>query len=145
MKPIVTWVVIANTRNVSVLVNRGPGTGLELLDGVGWQSAEAEDPRDRAGSSHSIAGHSSDSVEQSDPQQKVDKAFAGQVVQHLGQALSSGLYDRLIVSAGPHMLGLLREHYDTRLRAALIGEVAKDLTDQSTEAVMAHIEDIIAP
>ena len=144
MKPIVTWILLANTRVASVLVNRGPGKGLAVLDGVAVRSEEAADPRDKAGVGHSIAGHGVSAVEQANPQNKVDAEFARRVADQMSGALDTNKFDRLIVVAGPHMLGLLRVSFDDALKATLVGEIDKDLSGQSVDAVASHIEGIIA-
>ena len=144
MKPIVTWILLANTPEASVLVNRGPGKGLAVLDGVTFRSEEAADPRDKAGVGHSIAGHSVSAVEQANPQNKVDAEFARKLADLLSGRLGANQFDRLIVVAGPHMLGCLRASFDDALKAALVGEIDKDLSGQSADAVASHIEGIIA-
>ena len=50
----------------------------------------------------------------------------------------------MIVAAGPHMLGLLRDVLGAPLRAVLIGEIDKDFTHQSTDALLAKVNTIIA-
>ncbi len=144
MKPIVTWILLANARDASVLVNRGPGKGLTVLDGVTFRSEEATGPRDRAGVGHSIAGHGVSAVEQTNPQDKIDTEFAHHLAEQMSSALAKHKFDRLIVIAGPHMLGLLRVSFDEALAAVVIGEIDKDLSRQTPDAVASHIEGIIA-
>ena len=144
MKPVVTWILLANTRQVSVMVNRGPGKGLAQLNGKSLTSQEADLPRDKAGVSHSIGGPGVSAVEQADPQHKIDAAFAKSVAQWLSKERAAKEFDRLIVVAGPHMLGLLRAALSSDVQAVLIAEIAKDLSGQSVEAVTSHIDDFIA-
>ncbi|NNE82125.1 MAG: host attachment protein [Silicimonas sp.] len=145
MKPIVTWVLVANTRNVSVYENRGPGKGLVELSDMKFRPVKADLPRDKAGVGHSIAGHGLSAVEQSDPQEKLDARFARDVAAEISLALGNHKFNRLIVAAGPHMLGLLRGALDEPVKAALIGEIDKDLSNQTAEAVARHIEQFIVP
>lgn len=144
MKPIVTWVVVANTRKVSIYENRGPGRGITELRGLDLRPDEVDLPRDKAGVGHSIAGHGVAAVAQSDPQAKADARFARDISAQMSSALAHRKFDRLIVAAGPHMLGLLRDALDEPLRAVVIGEIDKDLTDQTADAVAGHLEGIIA-
>lgn len=144
MKPVITWVLLANTRSARILVNRGSGKGLAMLNEVNWQSRSATNPRDKAGVGHSIAGHGVAAVEQIDPQRKLDLQFALDVSRHLSKAIAAKELDRLIVVAGPHMLGLLRASFDDTTKAALIGEIDKDLTGQPVEAVISHIDKFVA-
>ena len=144
MKPIVTWVVLANAREVSVLVNRGPGKGLVPVSGKGWSSEDADSPRDKAGVGHSIAGHGVSAVDQADPQAMINARFAEDVSQHLLKALTSKEFDRLIIVAAPRMLGLLRASLDHVVQAVVIGEIDKDLSDQPVDAITSHIGEFIA-
>ena len=144
MKPIVTWVLVANTQNANVLENRGPGRGLSQVSGLGMHPDRAELPRDRAGVGHSIGGPGVSAVEHADPQGKVDAAFAREVAGQMSGALAANRFDRLIVAAGPEMLGLLRNSFDTAVQSVVIGEIDKDLSNQDAKEVASHIEDVIA-
>lgn len=144
MKPTVTWIVLANARVVRVLANRGPGKGIVALSGMTWTAEDAKEPRDHAGVGHSIAGPGVAAVEQSDLHLQAETRFAREVCAKLAEALDKSEYDRLVIFAGPHMLGLLRAHLDDRVRQVTIGEVPKDLSAQSLEAVHAHLGEVLA-
>lgn len=144
MKPVVTWIVLANSRMARVLVNRGPGKGVEVVPGREWTAPPVATPRDRAGMGHSIAGPGVAAVSESDARHSHDQTFAREIVHDLQKARRARQFDRLVLSAGPHMLGLLRPQLDAPLRAMLVGEIAKDLTAQSIESVEAHVGDLIA-
>ena len=144
MKPIVTWIVLANSRMAKGCENRGPGKGLVALEDRHWHAAAVSEPRDKAGRGHSIAGPGVAAVEQTDPQLQSDIGFAREVSDHLLHDFSAKGFDRLIIVAGPHMLGLLRAHLDDRLQAVTVGEIAKDLTAQPPAALEGHIGEVIA-
>lgn len=144
MKPIVTWVVLGNARDAKVLANSGPGKGLSEVNGAVWQADEANEARDRAGMGHSIGGPGVSAVDKVDQQLKSETEFAKTLAQHLSKAFDEKQFQRLIIVAGPHMLGLLRAALDPALSAALVGEVAKDLSAQPNEAIEAKIGEIIA-
>ncbi len=144
MTPIVTWVLVANTRNASVLDNRGPGKGLSRVEGASFQSEQADLPRDKVGVGHSIAGYKVSAVERRNPQAKIDAEFARELSDALSRARAAGKFDRLVVAAGPHMLGLLRAAFDESLRSVLVGELAKDLSSQSPEGVASRVQGFIA-
>ena len=130
MKPIVNWIFLANARLAKVCENRGPGKGLVALNDKRWQAEAVPERRDKAGRGHSIAGPGKPAVEQADLQLQSDIRFARELSDHLMHAFSAKQFDRLIIVAGPHMLGLLRTHLDARLKAVTVGEIAKDLTAQ---------------
>ena len=71
----------------------------------------------------------------------VDKAgFAAGVAKILNAQVAAGKISKLIVIAAPKTLGELRKHFDKKLEAHLVGEIAKDLTGSST----ADIEKTVA-
>lgn len=144
MKPIVTWIVLANTREVRVLANKGPGKGLSALAGKCWQAEGADIPRDKAGVGHSIAGPGISAVDTSDPQRQSDMRFAQDVSLQLSHSFDAKEFDRLVLVAGPHMLGLLRAALHDRLKAVITNEIAKDLTAQPMDALEVHLGEVIA-
>ena len=144
MKAIVNWVVLANARTAEVFENRGPGKGLVEKSDICWHSESPAAPRDKAGRGHNIAGPGIAAVERADPQHQSDIRFAKDISNHLLKAHSDKAFDRLIIVAGPHMLGLLRACMDERLKMATVAEIAKDLSAQPTEAIETHIGEFIA-
>lgn len=144
MKPVVTWVLLANARTARVLEHRGLGKGLTALAGQTWSADAPRAPRDKAGVGHSIAGPGIAAVAQSDLQKLNDASFAKTLVGHLSRARQDAKFDRLILIAGPHMLGLLRQDLDASLRAVLSGEISKDLSNQTLADVETHLGELIA-
>lgn len=144
MKPVVTWVVLANTRTAKVLAHHGPGKGLTPVRGKTWNAPDASLPRDKAGVGHSIGGPAVSAVAQTHPQNLVDMRFAKDVVGHMSKAHLEKQFDRLILLAGPHMLGLLRANLDAALRAVLLGEIPKDLSNQPLSDVENQLGELIA-
>ncbi|MGB7242645.1 MAG: host attachment protein [Sulfitobacter sp.] len=144
MKPIVTWVILANARIIRVLSHQGPGKGLAAMADKCWHATEASRPRDKAGMGHSIAGPGVAAVEQTDAKLINDTRFAKEVMAHLSQAYVAKAFDRLILISGPHMLGLMRAEMDAPLHKPLVGEIPKDLSAQSLAQVEAHLGELIA-
>lgn len=144
MKPVVTWIVLANARRAYVVANRGPGKGLAAVEGNLWHAEPASEHADRAGVGHSIAGPGVTAVEQGDSQHYADTKFAKEIVAHLAKALSRQRFDRLVIVAGPHMLGLMRDALTGPLNDVLIAEVSKDLSALPIERLETHLGDVIA-
>ena len=144
MKPVVTWIVLANARSAKVIAHHGPGKGLTPVRDQTWTAPEPSLPQDKAGVGHSIAGPGVAAVEQTDLQEINDVRFAKTVVEQVAKAHLGKQFDRLILIAGPHMLGLLRASLDTSLRAVLLGELPKDLSNQPLKSVEDHLGALIA-
>lgn len=144
MKPKITWVIIGNARKIRVLAHQGPGNGLIAVADQQWHAPKITESKDRAGVVHSSAGPGIAAVQQTNSKLVHDTRFAKEAVSHLSAAYLSRKFDRLIVVAGPHMLGLIRENLDAPLRAVLIGEIPKDLSAQSLTDIETHLGELMA-
>ncbi|WP_299692140.1 host attachment protein [uncultured Tateyamaria sp.] len=144
MKPIVTWVVVANTRAARVYAHLGPGKGLAAVNDQNWRAPEVSMPRDKAGVGHSISGPAVSAVSQTDPQELADTRFAKRIAEDLAKARHGKTFDRLILISGPHMMGLLRAHLDGSLSAVLIGEIPKDLSAQPLREIESQLGALLA-
>lgn len=135
MKPLKTWILFANARAMHVLCLDGPGKALTTVANKRWQAEPAVEFSDRAGMGHSARGSGVSAVDQGDPQQHADEKFAKKVVAALLEDLKGADYARLVVVAGPHMLGLLRKAMPDEMRAVLVAEIDKDLSAASMDTV----------
>ena len=144
MKPIVTWVVLVDARNASVVVNRGPGKGIAVLEDKAWSAEPAIGFSSEPGVGHSSAGPGISAVDQGDPQEHADQVFAKEIAQDLESALARKDFDRLVMVSGPHMLGVMRKALTPAVRGLVVGEIAKDLSDLPLDRLQTHLDDIIA-
>ena len=83
-------------------------------------------------------GHQS-SAANPDNDTQAEDGFAGGVAALLNRQALEGRFDSLLVIAAPRTLGELRKHWHKALQAKLIGEIAKDLTGQTTDHIAAAI------
>jgi protein required for attachment to host cells len=65
--------------------------------------------------------------------------FAREVAYNIEAARVAHEFDRLVIVAGPRMLGLLRDELPQPCRDVLAAEVAKDLSAQDTAAIGAAV------
>ncbi|MFK7878269.1 host attachment protein [Roseobacter sp.] len=144
MKPIVTWVVLANARVANVYAHMGPGNGLTAVGDQSRHAPEIPMPRDKAGVGHSIGGPGVSAVAQKSPKEMAENRFAKEVIDGLSEACRRKRFDRFVLIAGPHMMGLLRAHLKGPLSAVLIGEIPKDLSAQSIGDIETHLGELIA-
>lgn len=144
MKPIVTWVVLANARVANVYAHMRPGKGLTAVGDQNRQAPQIPMPRDKAGIGHSIGGPGVSAVAQKSPKEMADSRFAREIVDGLSEACRRNRFDRLVLIAGPHMMGLLRANLNGSLLAVLIGEIPKDLSAQPIGDIETHLGEVIA-
>lgn len=144
MKPIVTWILLANARYANMVENRGPGKGLQPIDGSEWHADEAMEHRDKAGFGHNISGPGMAAVEATNLQLQADIKFAKDISNRLTKSFANKKFNRLIIVSSPHMLGLLRANLDEHLHQVLVGEIDKDLVAKPISALERHLEELLA-
>jgi protein required for attachment to host cells len=147
MKPLRTWVLIADGAKARILENRGPGDSLIEVDGLEFAADHAATHdlvADRQGRSFSSHGSGRSAIEsRSDPHRELKAAFARHLAVVLARNLSDGRYHRLIVVAPPATMGDLRDEISGPVRAAIVGEVTRDLTKTPNHEVAAHLKDVL--
>ncbi|MEL7258530.1 MAG: host attachment protein [Pseudomonadota bacterium] len=143
MKPKVTWVLIANARYARVVLHRGLGHGLSEMADMIWHAKPPVDYSDRAGVGHSIAGPSTSAVDQGDPKEQADLIFAKSVCEDLDIAFRRKKFDRLVICAGPYMLGLLRKSMNDQLKSQIREEVSKDFSGLNLKQLEEHLGTIL--
>ena len=149
MKPIVTWILIADAARARIIAHTGPGKGLQAVpnrtfdhDLQGNQDIMA----DREGRSFSSGsgGRRSAMERPSDPARRDKQAFAGELAGVLEKDLQKGAYDRLVMVAPPKMLGDLRAALASNVSDAVYGELDKDLTHVADRDLPPHLDGVLA-
>ena len=79
------------------------------------------------------------------PKDQLAKEFAATVSKRLAKGLSERRFDRLCIVAPPRFLGMLRTHMTSNLKAALAGEIRKDLTAEDQSAIYDQVAPILWP
>ena len=147
MKKIRTWVVVADGEAAQVYQNDRPGSGLfPIAGGKFTRSGRREQDvySDRQGRSFDSVGYGRHSMERPTSAKAQDlHAFSLKIADWLETAARAGRFDRLALIAAPKMLGELRNALTAEIKAALVAEVAKDLTKASPEAIEAALADSV--
>lgn len=148
MKPIKTWIVVADGARMRVFVNDGPGHGLSELAGKAL-SADIKPSRDidadRPGRSFDSAGQGRHAMEPpSDSNRHAKRLFAGEIADVLKKAHRDTAFDRLILVAAPSMLGDLRAALSKAVQDVVYHELAKDLTHLDERGLAEHLSDMLA-
>lgn len=95
--------------------------------------------------SHSQAGTGDAGFDVGGSANRVDQErirFARHIVSALAAEWAKGAYDRIVISAGPKMLGQLREEMPKALHAHVAAELHKDLMKIPVHELPSHFKDV---
>lgn len=144
MKPITTWIVLADARNVRIVVNEGTGKGLYGLSAEGLEAAPVTELADEPGMTNASFGPNRGGISDPDLKTQAARGFADSIVAYLEDALAETRYDRLIMIAPAAMLGLLRQALTPALNKVLYADIPKDLTHVPLDDLTKHLADVLA-
>lgn len=147
MKPIVTWILIADGGQAKVYEHAGPGQHLKLVDGMHFEQKHlkaGDIMADRPGRSFSSVGHGRSAIEpSSDPVEERERKFVEVLGGVLEKHHEAGDFDRLIIAAAPTALGDLRPVIGHKLRNAITAELPKDLTHTPLRQLDAYFAELL--
>ncbi len=144
MKPIKTWIVLADTQSARIAVNDGPGKGVYGHSKQGLNAPKVTELSDAPGMTAASAGPNRGGISDPDLKGQAAHAFATAITSYLEAALANDAYQRLILIAPPAMLGQLRQALSPALRQVLLGDIPKDLTHLTLEDLPKHLADVLA-
>ncbi len=137
----VDWILVADGSRARVLHLRQaePPVLATLTTLVHPESRESRQERESAEPGRfQMQGGARTAVEpHTDPQQLEEVRFAAEVADHLERARQEHRFDRLIVFAPPHFLGVLRKAWSPLLQQRIVREVDKNFAHE-TEAQLAE-------
>jgi protein required for attachment to host cells len=138
-----TIVMALDGAKMALFRNRGTDfvPDLEPVDHSAHHAAKtAELGSDRPGRSFNSKGHSRSAYQTTDFHQAEENGFA-KAATATSNALAMQSAHNFIVVAAPHVLGVMRKHYDDDLRKRLIGEIDKDYAARSAADVAVLLRD----
>lgn len=144
MKPIKTWILIADSSRAHIVEHRGPGRGLHPLANMSWSAPKPSEFEDDPGRSFSSAGSMRHKMEPHQGNVERGEAFARALFADLVKLKRARQFDRLILCAPPAMLGSLRKCLPDQLTSNVTAEVAKDLVQISPAKLPTHFSDVLA-
>ena len=148
MKPVVTWILVADGAQAKVFEHLGPGKGLQAVSDAQFAQTPlraGEIMSDRPGRSFSSVGSGRSAMEPTtDPVADRERRFVADVAAFLDSRLAAGDFQRLVIAAAPTALGDLRGSLTPKLEAAVMAELPRDFTGQRTEALERHLADVLA-
>lgn len=147
MKPTITWILLADGAQAKVFKHAGPGTGLTAIADLQFEEEPkkaSEIMADKPGRSFSSNGDGRSAMEYSSDPVKVREArFVQSVAEALEARRQKGDFGRLIIAAAPTALGDLRSAMSDQLKATVVAELNKDLTNLPTSDLTKHFEDVL--
>ncbi len=126
------WLLVADSAKARLFEVDRRERALELLDE--WQDDVASGRNqdinaDRPGRTFDSAGHGRHAMEPPSSPKGVAKArFVAMLMDNLAASAKQQAFDELHVIAAPRTLGEIRDLIDPAVKARLVGEEAKDLT-----------------
>jgi protein required for attachment to host cells len=146
MKPIRTWVVVADGTRAVFFLNEGPGKGLIPITGEFRHPAPPtrEIGTERPGRTYESADSSRHAIEPRVDWHRFEKQhFAGKIAAMLDTAATKKKMDRLVLVAPAKTLGDLRKAIGGQTAALVRTEVAKDLTAMKADEIVEHLGSVV--
>ena len=78
-----------------------------------------------------------------DPKDQAAAAFARSIIERLSKAETAGEFDRVVIIASPHMLGLLRKSMSPKVADKIMAELDKDLTAIPVTELEKHLGSVL--
>lgn len=147
MKPVRTWILLADGTRARIVCNTGPGKGLEEVRGMEFEGDNVRSGdvmADRPGRTFDSAGAHRHAMERpSDPQREAKRSFAAELVAGLQGQLQAKAFDRLVLVAAPATLGDIRKALPKPLLAVVYAEVPKNLVHLPNQELGDHLDNVL--
>jgi protein required for attachment to host cells len=148
MKPVRTWILIADGGRGRIVENAGPGRGVRPANGMEFEAelpANRDIVSDRPGRTVESVGYARHSKEEpTDPHRELKRRFATMLCSVLERKLAEKAFDRLILVAPAATMGDLRAALSEQVRARVSAELVADLTKVPINKLDQHLADVIA-
>jgi protein required for attachment to host cells len=141
-----TWILVANASQASVYLNEGPNKGLtrlKMLEHAASREKGADLTTDRPGQQQGPNAGRGSLVGAKSPKEVEAERFALQVARELDHGRTKNAYQRLILVASPHFMGLINQHLDAHVRQLVSDSIEKDYTKISEKELVGHLEGCI--
>jgi protein required for attachment to host cells len=142
MKPIRTYILVADGARARLLLSEGRGKALTEVPGSDIRidlKPDHELSAERPGRVHESANVSRHAIERDDLHRREKERFAQSLAEGLDKRLANREYDRLVIAAAPETLGVIRSALSDKVKAVILAEVAKDLTKIPNPQIKLHL------
>lgn len=148
VKPVRTWIVVADAAHARIVANEGVGQGVVDVARGTFENEVQRDGEvyaDRPGRVHDRAAAGRHAMERpSDVKDQAAAAFARRIAGHLKKQAEAQAFDRLVLIAAPAFLGHLRVALAKQVAGRVHAEIAKDLAQASNDSIARHLQPVLA-
>lgn len=148
MKPIRTWIVVADGARARFLLHEGIGKGLKpaLPEEMRHElPPNREIVTDKPGRWPDAVGPGRSGLTPTVDWHEFEKErFAHQVAKVLEDGRNRNLFDRIVLVAPPKTLGYLRDELTKPTQQMVYGELSKDLTHHTVADLETHLGEVMA-
>jgi protein required for attachment to host cells len=144
VKPIRTWILIADGSGARILEALGKGSGFHQISENGTLGNGASGSLEGRGDADpgSPSGNATDA--RRNVARVLETLFASQLAAMLAGYLRNDAFDRLIIVAPPAMLAELRKMIGSNVREKIVAEIAKDLTKIPNSEISTLLDEVVA-
>ncbi|WP_171130182.1 MULTISPECIES: host attachment protein [unclassified Ruegeria] len=140
-----TWVIIADGEKALVMENITDAQDPNLvIVSVEEQDGAPLKPSDRAGRRYDAGPNQKSAVSEGTWKTHAKTLFVQDVANLLNKKGLKGRFDRLVLVASPHVLGLLRRRLHSKVLKKVVAEVDKTLTNHPLHKVERLLTDRLA-
>lgn len=142
-----TWILVAHRSGARLFEARG-GEGaivpVESLEHPAGRLRPREIEADRPGRSFDRMGEQRHGLSKEEsPTEHLAVEFAAEIAAQLKRAHEAKRFERLVLVAGPKLLGHLRDALDKQTAAAVSGSLARDLGEIPDSELGAHLAGLV--
>lgn len=134
-----TWILVANASQAKLFANLGPKKGLQLVK-------ELEHPESREKAANLVSDRvgnyqgSGSYAQPTPPKEHEAERFAQELSRELEEGRVNNAYERLILIASAHFMGLLNNRLTSHVRSKVTESIEKDYTRLPIKELAAHLE-----
>lgn len=142
----IIWILTANASLARIFEHRGGRNALTLVRELSHPESRekaADLVTDRPGRARGY-GDGQWALDDSDPKRDAHEDFALEIAREVERAITARSFDRLIISASPAFLGLLKRRLDERVTARIMHSLDKDYTAANERELLQILADYIA-
>jgi protein required for attachment to host cells len=135
----VTWIMVANASQAKLYANNGPKKGLQLVKELLHPESREKAANlvsDRIGN---YAGSGS-YAQPTDPKEHEAERFALELSRELEDGRVKNAYEKLIVVASSHFMGLLNQRISGQVKNKVAEFIEKDYTRLPVKELSGHLE-----